>query len=49
MNKFLLFRSQRLLKVPLYQLRISTQEYESQQKETWNTSGKEVTGTNHVL
>ena len=45
MNKFLLFRSQRLLKVPLDQLRVSIKENGSQQKETENTSSKTVTET----
>ena len=43
MNKFMLFRSQRLLKAPLDQLRVPMQEAESQQKEKEDTSGKAVT------
>ena len=46
-KKFFFFRSQRLLKVPLDQLRAPTQEKASQQ--AGSTSGKEVKGADPVL
>ena len=47
MKKILLYRSQRLLKVPLDQLRAPIQEKTSQQ--VGSTSGKEVAGADPVL